>query len=556
METMDDSPRVVDPLKASGSGTGSGTPTMTTTSVLLAMDPSTEALASTEDDHLDVSLAAHAAAQALSDNDKAVEGQEQGHEQNLQDDIDVVARSGRNTSIGRATAAAAAAAATTTSDPKSSNTDAIETIAVAVAAPSTCTITGGSSGDIGIENTRSSHSHHIVDIDQAVDNSGEAEARQEEQHQDSSQDDFPLVCRICGRGNEDGRAVLRFYPVLHDMATATAAPGVTTFAEDLCLHVFCGKTASILPHVQRPDLEILTKAGLKNKHGIGPEVNAALARTRSATLTEPAHASSLTSTTAVKEKQYYLVREFEAHLAAIRHTHLAFDPFQEQDEDNQQQEQEQQPLHQRHNQHQHIQPDHDSDDEELMLHTTTQYPQSQQSQLQRINSLADDDDVDHDDRSNDIDDTDNEDENGRSSSISATDEALSVNEFTVQDIAQVDAQLADFLNSATSASAAPAGLSITAIDSTSHAAAVPILDYKITPPPQKAATPNSSSKHKRKGSSYHDERVRCGCGGMHWPVTSSKGASSWRSHVLTKRHQKWVEQQQRQQQDDNIPSMV
>lgn len=132
-----------------------------------------------------------------------------------------------------------------------------------------------------------------------------------------------LRCRICGQGMLEGRPVLRFMPVEHSLAASRAAPSVRTFTEDICLHIFCGKTASILSNVNRPELEILTKAGLKNKHGIGAEVNAALARTRLAVLVSLQDASPQ-STSAPKEKQYYLVREFEAHLAAIRCTHIEF----------------------------------------------------------------------------------------------------------------------------------------------------------------------------------------------------------------------------------------
>lgn len=151
---------------------------------------------------------------------------------------------------------------------------------------------------------------------QAVEAADAATARAR-QHQTSSRMDHHqassfqqhnnLVCRIC-RSGDDERPMLRFLPVEHDMATASVAPHVFTFGDDICVHVFCGKTASILPNVNQPELEILSKAGLKNKHGIGPEVNAALARTRCAVLNEPG----------VKDKHFYLVREFEAHLAAIR----------------------------------------------------------------------------------------------------------------------------------------------------------------------------------------------------------------------------------------------
>lgn len=125
----------------------------------------------------------------------------------------------------------------------------------------------------------------------------------------------PWVCRICGKLDE--RPMVRFRGVEHDMSLLAAAPSVDTFSQDIALHVFCGKTASILPNVNRPDLEILTKAGLKNKHGIGPEVNAALARTRSSTV------NSLQDQQSQQQqppKQFYLVREFEAHLTAIRHS--------------------------------------------------------------------------------------------------------------------------------------------------------------------------------------------------------------------------------------------
>ena len=37
-----------------------------------------------------------------------------------------------------------------------------------------------------------------------------------------------------------------------------------------------------------------------------------------------------------------------------------------------------------------------------------------------------------------------------------------------------------------------------------------------------------------------DGKVRCGCGGTHWPTGTPRGAASWRSHVSTKRHQKWI----------------
>lgn len=152
------------------------------------------------------------------------------------------------------------------------------------------------------------------------------EADAEQQRLDQSL----LRCRICGQGVVDGRPLLRFLPMNPALATLTiqalppASPSVATFPEDICLHIFCGKTASILPTVNQPDMEILTKAGLKNKHGIGAEVNAALARTRCASILTLHQAEEASSTTNKQEKQYFLVREFEAHLAAIRSSHLPF----------------------------------------------------------------------------------------------------------------------------------------------------------------------------------------------------------------------------------------
>ena len=149
---------------------------------------------------------------------------------------------------------------------------------------------------------------------------------------DSKVEPVDMTCRICGKGSEDGRQLVRFLPVPHDVSAARAAPGVITFTEDFCMHVFCGKTASILPNVNRPDLEILAKPGLKNKHGIGPEVNAALARTRCAVTVQPGGSDDVSAgatmafTSNSRDKQFFLVREFEANLAAIRQTHISYGP--------------------------------------------------------------------------------------------------------------------------------------------------------------------------------------------------------------------------------------
>lgn len=101
-------------------------------------------------------------------------------------------------------------------------------------------------------------------------------------------------CRVCGQGEEKGRRLCCF------LATEEAP-------DELYLHVFCGKTAAILPHVNRPDLEILTKAGIKNKHGTGVSVTMALQRCRSAKVDDASG----------REQEYYLSKEFERIYLAI-----------------------------------------------------------------------------------------------------------------------------------------------------------------------------------------------------------------------------------------------
>lgn len=95
---------------------------------------------------------------------------------------------------------------------------------------------------------------------------------------------FP-VCRICERDDPE-RPILSF--------------DATENEPLIKLHIFCGKTASIL--TDRPELEILSKAGIKNKHGTGTYINRALDLTRCA----------------CHEKQsYYLVHEFEGNLRSL-----------------------------------------------------------------------------------------------------------------------------------------------------------------------------------------------------------------------------------------------
>lgn len=143
----------------------------------------------------------------------------------------------------------------------------------------------------------------------------EADALDTQQQQDGG------ACRICLQAANDARPLLRFLPVAHAAATMRVAPGVVTFSQDIALHVFCGKTASILPEVMQPNLEILTKAGIKNKHGTGAVQNAAIAKTRCAMIQSRDDQKE-------KPKQYYLVREFEAHLAVATLEHAKVEPHE------------------------------------------------------------------------------------------------------------------------------------------------------------------------------------------------------------------------------------
>lgn len=178
---------------------------------------------------------------------------------------------------------------------------------------------------VGITTAALMESHHDHDfVDDGLGGSG---VEVYDVHNDYDDDSPPFSqqqqqrrCVVCGTDN--GKPLLHFHPVEHDLLVSAAAPAVTSFTMAISLHVFCGRTASILPHINRPDLEILTKAGLKNKHGIGQDVDGALSRTRCATVPT----AETTTSGHAKEKQFYLVREFEANLAAVRNSFVVHQP--------------------------------------------------------------------------------------------------------------------------------------------------------------------------------------------------------------------------------------
>lgn len=99
-------------------------------------------------------------------------------------------------------------------------------------------------------------------------------------------DDNQDVCCICGTPDQS-RRLCHFLPTMEDPTC-------------VIIHLFCGKTAGILPHVNRPDLELLTKANLKNKYGSGVAVTAALQKCRTCRMMD---GSRIT--------EYYIVGEFE-----------------------------------------------------------------------------------------------------------------------------------------------------------------------------------------------------------------------------------------------------
>jgi hypothetical protein len=285
------------------------------------------------------------------------------------------------------------------------------------------------------------------------------------------------TCRICNKS--DGRTMIHFSPTVTDPTVAQIAPHVTTFSEDLALHVFCAKTASILPTVNMPQYEILSKAGIKNKHGIGNEVNTALARTRCAVTPGPGG----------KDKQFYLVQEFEANLAGVRvatGTHHMYQMVSHAPEIAI-------PAHPHHlyaqppstpnstatndglSEHQHLYTN-DSADAHSTDATTTYtaaLPSPQQQQPQYYHHHQ---------------------------------QQQSLKPSPVRASAGTTLRKASVGHYNTS-------------------------DWTAYPPPEEEQMELTS-----------DGKVKCPCGGTYLPRGTPKGASSWRSHVMTKRHQKWMEE--------------
>jgi hypothetical protein len=332
-------------------------------------------------------------------------------------------------------------------------------------------------------------------------------------------DESLLSCRICGSGSAEGRPILRFLPVEHDMAAATAAPSVLSFTEDVALHIFCGKTASILPSVNQPELEILTKAGLKNKHGIGPEVNAALARTRCAILQQDG----------AKEKHYYLVREFEAHLAAIRHTHITFVS-------------DTQSLNHHPNpnpnlNHHHANPNQNQNQNHHPYSTT-----STATTTTTTHNPADRHLTHHHHHHHHMGEPTHlvqEENSTMTMTVPLQQQADNNDHFCSSDFSPPP-------SSSSSQKPLPVRAATGMIhktgrsssSSSSSRAAITTMDQQQL---QQQHQQQQQQQQQHLATMTEEGKVRCGCGGTHWPLGTARGAASWRSHVMTKRHQKWME---------------
>lgn len=296
-----------------------------------------------------------------------------------------------------------------------------------------------------------------------------AEEQQRQEHQE--QDSTPQTCQICGKDStQDPRAMVRFLPS-------------STVDSDISMHVFCGKTASILPHVAKPHLEILLKAGLKNKHGIGPDVNFALARTRSAI---PVGGGSEKDPKRL-EKEYYLVKEFEGHLSSIRNMHV---------------QREQPPTY--------LPPPHvgqlgPTAQAAMPPHpgqpmgsssssntTTAAAPRTKP----RVHKVA------------------------RSKQVKHPSPAHEYHQQQQHQHPPQQQQPAEWINVHD-----PLTSQFTAMGN---------------------GGPSMATAMHHAGASS-ESKVRCPCGGLYWPPGTPKGASSWRSHLRTKKHQMWEQEQEQLQ---------
>ena len=112
----------------------------------------------------------------------------------------------------------------------------------------------------------------------------------------------PEICQICGEGDSPCKRLCFF------------RPNAWTNSHTI-IHVFCGKTAAILPKINRPDLEILTRSGIKNKHGTGSDIVIALQRARQAVVTD-----------GNRKQVYYLHKEVQDHVQQLQQQQAMLHP--------------------------------------------------------------------------------------------------------------------------------------------------------------------------------------------------------------------------------------
>mmetsp|Transcript_619 Transcript_619/g.877 ORF Transcript_619/g.877 Transcript_619/m.877 type:complete len:520 (-) Transcript_619:127-1686(-) len=135
-------------------------------------------------------------------------------------------------------------------------------------------------------------------------NDGLPSCKDDADYEQQPQQKQNMPCKICGVS--DQRKMCHF---AYDPEAVPTVDAPNSASEDVFLHVFCGKTAAILSHVEDPDLEILTAQGIRNKHGNATGVYVALKRTRPSI---PINDFDETP------KVYYISKEFESHLAIVK----------------------------------------------------------------------------------------------------------------------------------------------------------------------------------------------------------------------------------------------
>ncbi|KAG7366364.1 hypothetical protein IV203_029034 [Nitzschia inconspicua] len=206
------------------------------------------------------------------------------------------------------------------------------------------------------------NAHKLMDFEGAEDphnfSAGNEDVNDSISNNDNNIDDETDVlpiCRICFQSSlsssSSNRPLLHFKPA--KTVPSTSSTSKLSLFEHVHVHIFCGKTAGILfqknPHSGRvhtkntAQWEIMSKAGIKNKHGTEKDVCTALALSRWAMLPDdqplpPSKRCDFKATVkrnsrkklSLATRQYFLLREFEANLEMVRQESLELDHLQHQ----------------------------------------------------------------------------------------------------------------------------------------------------------------------------------------------------------------------------------